>query len=251
MKHVMLDLETWGLTPGSAIASIGAVMFDPETGELGARFYAVIDRASCEQVGLTVNAATLEWWSDQTPEARSALEGGDSITAVLSRFARWLTVCGADRLWANDPNFDETLLAAAYRACGIDVPWHYRSPRSVRTIMDLAGREVDRAKGTLHNALDDAVNQAEAVCAAYRKLGLAREADIRKEHERVLAAVRDLRDRWDMDLSAGEASDVGADWCAAAERRVDQVGAAIAALDFLGAPTPADRVPVVPLEMRQ
>jgi len=28
-NHVMIDLETMGLLPGSAIVSIGAVVFDP------------------------------------------------------------------------------------------------------------------------------------------------------------------------------------------------------------------------------
>lgn len=35
MKHVMLDLETMGNGPRAAIVSIGAVFFDPLTGELG------------------------------------------------------------------------------------------------------------------------------------------------------------------------------------------------------------------------
>ncbi|MCV5360349.1 3'-5' exoribonuclease, partial [Escherichia coli] len=39
MKHLMIDLETMDNKPTSAIASIGAVFFDPETGEMGEQFY--------------------------------------------------------------------------------------------------------------------------------------------------------------------------------------------------------------------
>ena len=46
--HVMIDLETMGTTPESAIVSIGAVMFDPRTGKVGKAetkysFYAELD----------------------------------------------------------------------------------------------------------------------------------------------------------------------------------------------------------------
>ena len=38
MNNVMLDLETMGKGPSAAIVTIGAVFFDPMTGELGAEF---------------------------------------------------------------------------------------------------------------------------------------------------------------------------------------------------------------------
>lgn len=36
MNNLMLDLETMGNTPNSPVISIGAVFFDPKTGDLGA-----------------------------------------------------------------------------------------------------------------------------------------------------------------------------------------------------------------------
>ena len=53
---VMLDLETWGTMPGSALRSIGAITFDPygNDGFVEASFYRNIDHVSCERAGLKV-----------------------------------------------------------------------------------------------------------------------------------------------------------------------------------------------------
>ena len=39
MSHVMIDLETLDTKPSTKILSLGAVIFDPENGELGETFY--------------------------------------------------------------------------------------------------------------------------------------------------------------------------------------------------------------------
>ena len=43
MQHLMIDLETLGTDPTAPIVAIGAVFFNPKTGELGAEFIATID----------------------------------------------------------------------------------------------------------------------------------------------------------------------------------------------------------------
>ena len=43
MTHIMVDLETWGTAPGCDIRSIGAVVFDPVAGTLGATFYVNVE----------------------------------------------------------------------------------------------------------------------------------------------------------------------------------------------------------------
>ena len=70
MTHIMVDLETWGTTPGSDIRSIGAVVFDPVAGTLGNEFY--VNVVGGEKVGLTRDPETEEWWADQSEEARGA-----------------------------------------------------------------------------------------------------------------------------------------------------------------------------------
>lgn len=73
MNHVMVDLETMGTLPGCAVASIGAVEFEPRTGKIGASFYLAIDLASCGALGLSCEVDTVKWWLGQTAEARAAL----------------------------------------------------------------------------------------------------------------------------------------------------------------------------------
>ena len=46
MNHLMIDLETMGNKPNAPIVSIGAVFFEPSTGELGDEFYRVVSLKS-------------------------------------------------------------------------------------------------------------------------------------------------------------------------------------------------------------
>lgn len=173
-RHIMLDLETLGTAPGSVIAAIGAVAFDPVAGELGRTFYRVIDPASAQRAGLTLDAGTVKWWLKQSDAARLALaEAGDPLDQVLHEFSWWFRDVDGRFLWGHGANFDEPMLAAAYRATPWRMPWGYSASRCTRTIFDLADVAPDRAEGVHHNALSDALAQAHAVIAAYAKLGLS------------------------------------------------------------------------------
>lgn len=179
MNHCMIDLETMGTSPGCAIASIGAVIFDPEKGTVGDtaadKFYAVVDLASCQSVGLTMDAVTVYWWLGQSQKAREAL-GKDKqpLRDVLKGLTSWYAQHNAKRVWCHGATFDVPILDAAYRAFETSAPWKFVDVRDTRTIFDLSGVEIQRNTGTHHNALDDAINQAEAVCRAYKRLGLAK-----------------------------------------------------------------------------
>ncbi|ENC2998925.1 3'-5' exoribonuclease, partial [Escherichia coli] len=63
--HLMIDLETMGKNPDAPIASIGAVFFDPQTGEQGPEFSKIIDMGTC---GGTVDISTIEWWLQRSGE---------------------------------------------------------------------------------------------------------------------------------------------------------------------------------------
>lgn len=165
MKHVMLDIEKLGV-----IASIGAVEFDG-TGDYKT-FYRVIDQTTVLLAGLQVEQSTVEFWQKQTPEALGSLLNARakvSLQSALADFARF--VQGNTWLWAKGPDYDCVELAGCYRALGMKIPWLYRNTRDVRTIMALA--DVDPVQPTLkHDALSDAIAQAETVVSAYKKLGL-------------------------------------------------------------------------------
>ena len=204
--HIMFDLETWGTAPGCDIRSIGAVVFDPVAGWIGAPgafnpgrieyFYLAthnprghfVPGGAFKETGnpkhdlrynLHRDPSTEKWWADQSDEAQGAFADPVRLDVALSRFAVWLTEMCPDpsdlRLWAHGPQFDVSILAAAYEAVGFPVPWHYRAPRDTRTAFDMAGIDDHSAwlkqhpgpLGVPHHALDDAICQARAVCGAW------------------------------------------------------------------------------------
>jgi DNA polymerase III epsilon subunit-like protein len=171
--HIMVDLETMGTAPGSAIASIGACVFDPATGTIGHRFYRAVDLRSCQRAGLTFDADTILWWLKQGQSAREALTapGAIHIAQAIQEFGSFWREEGGKFIWGHGANFDEPLLSAAHRALSIPTPWDYWNARCTRTIFALTNVQPARHVGTHHNALDDALRQAEAVCVAWTKFG--------------------------------------------------------------------------------
>jgi hypothetical protein len=189
-QDIMLDLETLGNSAGCAILSIGAVAFDPETGELGEEFYRVVNTNSCVVAGLTFDQGTLDWWKKQSPGARQVLrdayaETALTLNAALHDFSRYLhraTGGRQPRLWGNGADFDNPILAAAYKAARIDQqPWKFWDNRCYRTLKNLHPEVPLPARtGTHHNALDDAKTQAEH---ALQIFGTARLLKERRPYE--------------------------------------------------------------------
>lgn len=170
LNHAMVDTETWGLAPGSAPRSIGAVMFDPLTGKLGAEFYVNIDRESCLDIGLHTEPGTEKFWRDQSTTAQAALISDQRhIIEAITMFFDWWDKHRAIYIWSQGANFDEVHLSAIARVLMIDVPWKFWNVRCSRTVLALGNRRPDRSKGTHHHALDDAKAQAVAVSAVLRQ----------------------------------------------------------------------------------
>ena len=172
---IMLDLETLGSSPGCAILSIGAVAFDTTT--IHDSFTVHIDARSCQQARLSIDADTVLWWLRQDEDARrSIIEAPtEPLGIALARFSVWLAVQAKPiRLWSKGPSFDAAILAAAYRAIGLPVPWDFRDERCVRTALELSGVDGNRfreAGAVRHDAFADAMTQARAVQAASQIFG--------------------------------------------------------------------------------
>lgn len=176
-QDVMVDLETLGTAPGSAILSIGAVFFDPETGALGAQFHEKITLASCEAAGLRMDAPTVLWWMEQSSEARQTVFfDGNAIPLqpVLVHFSTFLSTADGGlekvRIWGNGAAFDNVLLREAYLAEGMIPPWNHWNDRCYRTLKNLRPDVKMERSGTHHDALDDAVSQARHACAIFSVL---------------------------------------------------------------------------------
>jgi len=161
VDRVMIDIETLGTEPGSAILSIGAAVFD--TGGVRETFHRSISLTSCQEAGLSIDAETLQWWLDQDDEAQGVLTGGDDLRRVLSEFGCWYRSQDVDEVWANSPSFDCVMLEHAFDTVGIKTPWEFYEERDFRTLKELPFAADVEQDGVEHDALDDAVYQAQVV----------------------------------------------------------------------------------------
>lgn len=182
----MLDLETMGNSSNAAIVSIGAVFFEPLTGETGEEFYQVVSLNSSAHYG-ELDSSTVLWWLKQSDEARAVFEDKNKVTlrVALEAFTAWIADhCDRNEkdktnavVWGNGPTFDNVILGNAYKAVRLRQPWLFANDRDVRTVVDLGRylRGIDPKKdltleGTAHNALDDAKFQVRYVSAIFMAL---------------------------------------------------------------------------------
>lgn len=167
-ERVMVDIETVGIEPGSALLSIGAVRFSPDG--LDDEFYREITLESCQEAGLEIDANTLKWWLSQDGAVTGVLTGGESLTEVLTQFGSWYQAHDFDEIWANSPSFDCEQLETAFQAVGLSEPWEFRDERDVRTLRSLQCAAEVEMNGDEHDALDDAKYQARIVSETLRSL---------------------------------------------------------------------------------
>ena len=187
MRNVMVDIESLGTAPGSAILSIGACVFERDN-KVNDPFdyYKNIDLLDSTFAGFTIDPQTAKWWSEQSPEAiRTLTRKPMSLRGALNTFASFLQK--DDRVWAKGPDFDLVLLKAAYDKVGIRVPWSFRLSRDVRTILALTGQNKSYPltfEGFIkHFALHDAKLQMMQVQNAARFLGISLDNVSEKKEE--------------------------------------------------------------------
>ncbi|EGS5117419.1 exonuclease [Escherichia coli] len=178
--HLMIDLETMGTNTNAPIVVIGAVFFDPQTGEIGPVFYIVISLTDAMNTGAVPDGGTIEWWLKQSSEARAAiLTDQVKLKDALSQFRKFINEYSDEKfvqVWGNGATFDNAILRTSYERLDIPCPWRYHNDRDVRTIVELGktidfdARTVIPFEGVRHNALDDARHQAKYVTATIQKL---------------------------------------------------------------------------------
>lgn len=174
MKHCMGDLETAGNRSNAAILSIGFVKFNPDTSEIGDKFYRAIDPEDAVRNG-AVDGSTFKWWMEQSDAARrAAVNGKTPLKEALSDLADFYSDWSKAQFWSNGPNFDEVILQSAYqRIFAKPGPWAFWNVRCCRTIAALSGRrapKIEGAAGIHHNALDDAIHQAQWVSSMWQQI---------------------------------------------------------------------------------
>lgn len=175
MKHVMIDVESIGTTPGSAILSIAAIRFDPRSGDTGSSLYIVVDLRSSLKNGLKVDGDTFYWWMEQSDSARKELNNNPVHVVEAFNNLR-LFLQEGDYLWGNSARFDLGLIAAVYEKLnqGNLLPWDRRNEMCHRTLRNLVSRKIWEIPftGTKHIPMDDCLHQIKQVHEIYRRMKL-------------------------------------------------------------------------------
>ncbi|EML8709768.1 3'-5' exoribonuclease domain-containing protein, partial [Escherichia coli] len=109
--HLMIDLETMGKNPDAPIISIGAIFFDPQTGDMGPEFSKTID---LETAGGVIDRDTIKWWLKQSREAQSAIMTDEiPLDDALLQLREFIDENSGEffvQVWGNGANFDNTIL---------------------------------------------------------------------------------------------------------------------------------------------
>lgn len=178
MTDLMIDLETLGTEPEAPIISIGAVFFDIEKKVLGPTFYMALDINEQIKRGRHPTGDTIKWWLGQADAAKRVFhEQARPTGEVLALFADWyaraaFTIPGPNKtvmknradVWGNGSTFDISLMENIFRMYGIECPWSYNKIMDLRTFKRFVAKGAKVViPGTAHNALDDAIGQANYV----------------------------------------------------------------------------------------
>lgn len=178
--NIMMDIETTGVRPGCRVLSIGLVEFD----EKGTIDSLLVHPKLSDQVGVD-DGKTMGWWDTQSAEAKSVFADnhilGESVEYVYKRIktfiddlvdARKSLSQGLDKvdvcIWGNGATFDNSIVQHMFYAKGLPIPWNTFGDRCYRTAINMLGRPSLQRQGVHHNALDDAMYQANCLIRAIK-----------------------------------------------------------------------------------
>lgn len=165
MKNVMIDLETMGLRPNSAILQIGAVEFDTSTKAITSEFVQNVQLFGQAELGFHISDDTHAWWAKQDRDLRDSLtKDAVPITEAVMKFHDWIMYGVIDKSeitpWSNGAGFDIPIMEHAYERVGISPPWPYYNISCYRTLKRIYKSVRLEFTGRKHHALDDARHQA-------------------------------------------------------------------------------------------
>lgn len=172
-QNIMIDIETMGQGSNAAVVAIGAVSFDNDG--IVDRFYEKIDLREAAKYG-DIDPDTILWWLKQSDEARSELDPKETkdINTVMYMLESYINFYGNNtKIWGNGSDFDNVILSNLFRKLAIVPPWQFWNNRCYRTIKNIFSDVKMERTGTHHNALDDAISQAEHLISICKKHNIA------------------------------------------------------------------------------
>ena len=182
LSHMMLDIETLGLSTDTTVIAIGVVLFNPETGQIGpSRCYL----PPINGQGGTIDFDTVRFWLNKNPALFTKYMNGSPEAGtpkdwdgISEDIAALLSAHEVDTIWANGIDFDLPILSAAFDRNANSNPLDklgYRQRRDMRQWKFAAqhnGWVCPECPEDMeaHDALQDAMWQCRVVCSLWAYL---------------------------------------------------------------------------------
>lgn len=167
----MVDIETAGLSYGSAIIQIAAAEFDPATGTILREWSTPVSLVDCNRHSLGTDPDTLSFHKRHG----TSFDQGIDLWRALNTLYVFLHLHSDDEIevWAWGLDFETLHLKAASEAVGFtEMPWKYWQGRDARTVWNLAFPGEKPAKRP-HDAAQDVRQQVADLSKALTHLLVA------------------------------------------------------------------------------
>lgn len=166
MNRLMLDFKTLDVAECPVILSMGAVVFNEN--EIVDCIYEKIDQQSCLELGCTISDDTIAWWDKQSEAAKTAAFGGTTnIGYAMGMLVDFYKKHDCEEIWSAGALTDIRWTNNILIKLGMEKPWKFYKEMCFRTFRIYMPQFDFEKSGTVHNALDDAINQAKYWITAY------------------------------------------------------------------------------------
>lgn len=173
--HIVVDIETLGVSPGCGIWDIGAVVVvpaEPSTTDPD-RFGMTADPST---TGLDIDSATVSWQMFKNKNNYELAKlSANTESGILIEFLNWLNVIrqeypGKKVTFWSQGHFDFPILEAAFKAYGWQVPWKFWECMDLRTVEYWYGKKLPKDSDS-HSAIVDAVRESEMLINLMKFIG--------------------------------------------------------------------------------
>lgn len=170
---IMLDIETFSTSANGLIVQVAMAQFDRNTAQVKSSTTINIDVEDSLKHGFIMEEETLDWWATQPKEIFESLQVNPFSCEEAYNCIKQFIPFGAV-IWSH-ATFDVPMLANFCIKVSGDkkLPWAYKNARDIRTLVDLAGLDLDKydwEKEKTHNALSDVLFQIKYVTDACNML---------------------------------------------------------------------------------
>lgn len=175
MTNIMIDLETLSLQPNAVVLSLGAVLFDEH--QIIDTFYAMC--GAKHQTTRHIDIDVVGWWAKQSLDADfdELINSTNNPNLISMDFVLWVNKYKFIKdvvVWGNGSDFDNVIINnfLAEQGARCFSYYNFRCFRTTKKLLPLTNDEIPKRHGVHHNALDDAIYQAQYLQVICKKYGV-------------------------------------------------------------------------------